>query len=423
MRTIRGRDVLAIPRTSRRKKAFLFAGTAVLALLGTIYLVHGLMAVTAEDYEGGDLQWRWKEQVYVWHGINPYDISKLTRGLPLWPSEAARLRSVDRNDYVPIGASGYPPWAFFTGMAFVPAGDFTVTRYLFLTWSLAALCLTLAWVYLLSKRHGVAGAVFLTASVFAMAAIDSTLRLQQYGLLLNVLLVVLLLSEERKQALPAGLAFALALTKPSFTGLDAFLLLFRGRFVGLAVTAAYIVVASFVIGHMTRTNPLEMIHQMIAQSSDTARGGIGPLQVAIDHGAPYAATNMIFGLTGLGTSCALMYIYRSASPLTLLSIAAVIGRLATYHRQYDNVMLMFPLVALGLLMLERMNVRRTVGFLIFGTSLWAPLRYSDYSDLVQLVLALIWIGGLCEILAQSDRSERKRTLPAPTTVNIDPADR
>jgi hypothetical protein len=108
---------------------------------------------------------------------------------------------------------------------------------------------------------------------------------------------------------------------------------------------------------------------------------------------------------GMGTCFWLLWKYRSRSPLILFAIPAVIGRLWMYHRRYDDAMLVFLLVPLGLLALSRRTPATLVSFLIVGLSLSAPPRDSDQTTAVILAKVLVWIVGLWHLLQCSEAGD------------------
>jgi hypothetical protein len=402
------RNLIAMLKPSRNN--ILFVATIMLTVLGGIFLIDGLRTLTAPTF-GGDLLMRWREQQLVLSGINPYDVSANSLDLPTTPSETERLKNLKEAPIESIMSSGYPPWSFVAGRLFVYSGNFRITQYVFAALNVLALALTLTWTYLLARQHGKLAGFFLAASVLAMFGHASTLRLGQYGIICNALMIMMLVAEERHKEVPAGIAFALASIKPNLSGLYFLILVVRRRIIAIAVASAFLLTASFLVGYLVKTSPVEMMQQMIRQSSVVFAGGIGPLNVMLDYHVPFSVATNGLALSGLIASFLLMIRWRSSATITLFSIGAVIGRLAVYHRQYDNVMLVFPLVALGLNMFQKPTPWRIGSFAIFGCSLWIPFRYRDYTPPVELALAAIWIFGLCVILASSSSIEKRAPQP------------
>ena len=77
-------------------------------------------------------------------------------------------------------------------------------------------------------------------------------------------------------------------------------------------------------------------------------------------------------ITGLLLAGVLMWLWRNSSTLTLFAIAATTGRLWAYHRPYDDVMLIFLIVALGKLVMTHRSIGTVFAFCLVGLSLWAP---------------------------------------------------
>jgi hypothetical protein len=220
----------------------------------------------------------------------------------------------------------------------------------------------------------------------------------------------MLVAEQNHKEVPAGIAFALAAIKPNVSGPYFLILVVRRRIIAIGLASSFLLAASLLVGYLVKTSPAEMMQQMIRQSSAVFAGGIGPLNVMIDYHVPFNIATNGLALSGLIASLLLMIRWRNSATITLFSIGAVIGRLAVYHRQYDNVMLVFPLVALGLNMFQKPTRWRIGSFAIFGCSLWIPFRYSDYTHPVELTLAAVWVFGLCAILASSQEGTPS-TLP------------
>jgi hypothetical protein len=110
---------------------------------------------------------------------------------------------------------------------------------------------------------------------------------------------------------------------------------------------------------------------------------------------------LVFG--GIGAS--LIFCFRKAKMLVLFAIAAVAGRLGSYHQLYDNGMLLFLLLALGIDAARKQSRLGILGFLAVGVSLWAPGRFCDWS-MFQAFQILAWLFGLIVLL-----SGQRRDLP------------
>ena len=86
--------------------------------------------------------------------------------------------------------------------------------------------------------------------------------------------------------------------------------------------------------------------------------------------------------------------------LATFAIASVAGRLWTYHKNYDNVMLVFLLVALARTAWQR--DRSTVArwmFWVVGISLWTPSSLAVHLPF-QIFAMVAWIVGAAVIAAK-----------------------
>ena len=83
---------------------------------------------------------------------------------------------------------------------------------------------------------------------------------------------------------------------------------------------------------------------------------------------------------------------RSLGPA--FAVAAVAGRLWTYHKNYDNVMLAFLLVPLAVFAIQRRAALVAVaGFLAMGLTLWIPARFAE-GTVFQIGQVVVWLLGL-----------------------------
>ena len=153
---------------------------------------------------------------------------------------------------------------------------------------------------------------------------------------------------------------------------------------------------------MTGVGPVELFLQMLRQSRYVTIGDtslLGQMRLLLPY--PIALTGL--ALVGVLTTAWLSWTHRGDSPLIAVSVAAVLGRLCLYHRQYDNVMLMFPLLTLGLLALNARKPWIWGAFAIYGITLWAPLPYASYHSFTILVLSAVWLFSLAIICGHAQQ--------------------
>ncbi len=296
------------------------------------------------------------------------------------------------------GPGGYPPWSFLSGFAIALPARETVTKTWFVLLNLGSLAVLGRWAYLLGRRYGNAEGSFLVAACMAVFAQGSTLRLGQYGIIVNALLVLVWCAERRGQKTASGIFFALAMIKPTSAAPFGWPLLWRRNYCGIAVAFAILALMSAIIGAMVHTSPLEMLKQMARQSNTWVHEGLGPPGLLIDFGVSGPLATASLAVAGVVVSGLLTWAYREAGMLTAFSIAAVTGRLWAYHRQYDDLMLIFPLVQLALVWMDMRRAIDVFHVVLFGATLWAPLRYADFTPQLQVAMVGIWLYGLVVIL-------------------------
>jgi hypothetical protein len=345
-----------------------------------------------------DLTHRWRENGYVFNGQNPYDVFRAYRGQEVPSGRDASFHP----RYGPTLTGGYPPWSFFTGLALVLPADWDVTVNYFAFVNLLAVGVTAVWAYRLGRPQGVAAGVFLAAAILAVFSHQTTLRQGQYGIIVNALLIGMFWCLESRKPFSAGLFYGMAVVKPTVS--VPFLLVFiaRRQYRALAGAAVYGAVACAVVWALTRTNPVEMLRDALHESQGYVAYGDGLIRILIQTGgmSPRSATLLLM-IGGLVVGGVLTHLYRNRSTLTLFAIAALVGRLWTYHERWDNVTLIFLLAPLAQLALTRPSFWTVTGFLAVGLTLCVPAPSGSPTVLlaVTTVQTLIWCTGLGIVLA------------------------
>ncbi len=362
---------------------------------------------------------RWVEQRYVYHGQNPYDVVQLVHaqkfGLPV--PECRRDNRVDPEIGEPYHrAGGYPPWAFPTVAPVVLPTPWRFAVLYFGLLNVVALAITFVWAYQIGRPHSLAGGVFLGAAAVAVFANYRALRVGQYGILVNALLVGVYWLIQKRRPVAGGVLVGMATLKPQISALFALGLLAKRQWRALVAATAYVVLASLLTWLLTKTNPIEMCKQMYALAQQWA-----------DHPNPWIHEQIPLGcnsfssllldlhldknlatplaaITGLSLASVLMWLWRNSPPLTLFAIAATTGRLWSYHRPYDDVMLIFLIVPLGKLVLTHPSIGTLLAFCLVGLSLWAPIPVEYPPLALQVAMMSSWLFGLATLLAWTPRS-------------------
>jgi hypothetical protein len=368
--------------------------TALLILLGLIYVAYGVATLIAPNFEG-DLRYRWRERSYLSAGVDPYDVSIQFGGVKPNAAEKARIAEHNLQNEPHIGA-GYPPWGLAASFLFIPPGPQRLAQVVFAAISILALGLIVWQAFALGQHWGTGPGLLMAATIFAMFGNASTLHWGQYGLILNAFLLLSLWAYAKGHAIGSGLAMALAAIKPNYSALQVAVMVSRQQWVSLLAVAVVCAAASLVPWVLTGVNPIEMIQQMLRQSAYVSDFDGSLLRLARSM-MPYPQAVASLGLVGLAAVLLLGWKYRHSSPLVATSVAAVIGRICLYNREYDNVMLMFPLLALGLLALTIRKPWAWIVFAIYGATLWTPIPYGAPPPLLIVALSGVWLAGLAVI--------------------------
>jgi hypothetical protein len=119
----------------------------------------------------------------------------------------------------------------------------------------------------------------------------------------------------------------------------------------------------------------------------------GPASLLTYEGMPADMAARGCALVVLPVAAIVLAWGRKLPILTLFGLAAGFGRLWTYHRVYDNVMLVFLLVGLADLSLRSKLRSAGVAWVFVGLTLWIPIRSMDV-PIVHLTHLLIWMAGM-----------------------------
>lgn len=395
----------------------MLAMSVVLTLLATAYLVKGYAYLLVLDGPH-DLRRRWVDQKYFMNGQNPYDIIFKIRAIEAGQSPPVVARNTEYLSEVgkPVGfTGGYPPWAFTFGMPFVslPWPDerkaLAPARIQFALFDTIALLGLAYW----SFRHGrrlllpFAG-WFVAVAFLGMGSISRVLSIGQYGLVVVGLLLGGALLTEKKRPMLGGILFGIALLKPNIAIPFMLVPLVRGQWkavVSAALTVAFGAITAQVV---TGAPTLEVLRQMVDISQIFIYSIPGPLKWLVDAGIPPKVA--LDGLAGSVFLCGAVacFAFRRRSPLVLYAVAAVTGRLWTYHYAYDDVMLIFLIVPLlAMVMKKEYPGGRAIDFLVaalVGISLWAPTSAADRTVFVAFQ-SLCWAAGAILLLVRSKNLE------------------
>jgi hypothetical protein len=374
----------------------------VLALLTLAYWGKGLYFLAAKPTMPSDLRLRWVDERYVFARRNPYDVFFASPygqfgQRPLWnPRDTSPLPGLN----APYNA-GYPPWGFFAGAIFFWP-DWPAVRVYYAAINVLAGALIFIWGYSTCRRHGALAGLAAALATTAVGSNCTTLGVGQYGIVIVAMLVGTLWLAQKNRRIESGVLLGLSLTKPTLSGPFGLPFLI-GRYWRVIVgLIGYLILSDLVIDLVTRTNPIEMTLQMLRAGQTYMRNEYGPLNLLLAAGIPEPKALAITAGAFLLTAAALNWLWAGAPLLIQFAIASVAGRLWTYHQHYDNLIIVFLLIAIYDLAIRSKQPRHILIFVLVGISLWAPAKMCDIL-FFQIFQMVIWSISLAFLLVATPR--------------------
>lgn len=354
--------------------------SSILLIISVAYLSKGFYYLLLDTKEGAtDLYLRWQEQQYIYHGYYPYSTKE---GIEIVIPEIG-----------PITSGGYLPWSFFSGLFFFPPISYPLTRLYHVLLNLISLGILAIFSHKLGKHYSNSAALFTVASVLAISSNCTTLKNGQYGLIINAFLIGFYWLLQNKKSSWAALCLGISMTKPNISAFYFFILIARNNLKSATFFLIYIAFASVYICLLTSTSLLTMVKEFFHQSSFfTARGNsLVNLMLPLGINGNYAT--LILATLGVIVCMTIFYLYSNYSLLTLFAIASVMGRVCFYHLIYDNVMLVFLLLAVIDVAFKKQNQLSIFILTIVAMSLWLPATTINLTAFYQQKLQFI-IWGL-----------------------------
>jgi hypothetical protein len=390
---------MSLPKLKLNFDTILLLVTLLLMVLSVAYLAKGFYNLAIAHREGAkDLFERWQEQQYIYRGIYPYD--------------AVEGSALVDPAIGPVRSGGYLPWSFLTGVFFITKISWPATRLYHVLLNFIALILLGLFSYRIGAPWGKLKAWFAVAATLAISSNCTNLNVGQYGLIINAFLMGMFWCLCNRKDAWSGLFLGLAMIKPNISAFYFFILPIRKRIDAMTVFFIYLGFSSLAIWGITKLSPIYMIERIFFQSKYFAAKGNSGVNFVLKLGIEPSQAILLFGLLGMVGVGIIFYFCRSYSLLTLFAIASLIGRVSTYHRTYDNVMLVFLLLALMKLMFSNPQRWNILMFSLVGVSLWLPPsiidRGNDYLEPLQL---LIWsIAGVYLLLQEKQlRTDGQKT--------------
>jgi len=378
-----------VDKRVRSTNLILVASAVVLFLAGTAYLARGVYfaASSAADY-----RLRWTEQQYVFRGKNPSSVMSPNRLL----QSHQQARNIPPDDDLGISIGGYPPWAYFTGAAFAWPSSLVMARWYFAAINLLLLALLMVWAgrlgWAVDKRVG----LLFAAALLATSSICTTLGLGQYGVVVLAALVGAWRLDGRDRWFLAGCILGVAMIKVTLAGPFLLPFVFRRRWKTVVTALAYIGVGSLVMWPIIDASPITVLNQMLG-TSEFYVGDRNLVALSVERGM---SAGDAIKMTAVATTIAamvLLYVWRSASMLVLFAVAGMAARIWTYHNHYDNLIVVFLMLALGVHGLRHKRWSAWAGFVVVGLSLWFPARLTQVQAYHNFQW-VAWCAGLALLL-------------------------
>lgn len=348
-----------------------------LMTLGTAYQVKGNL-----DLVGGttpssavDLRNRDMEQAFFADGKDPYDHME----------------------------GSQPPWAYPFGIL-LTWPEWPAVRAYFAALNLVALAWLMWWAYREPRDATPEARLVLMAAVFAFGGSCTATEVGQISIVVTALLAGALWCDRAGHQYWCGLLVAFATIKPTIAVPFAVALLLASRFRAAAVAAAYGAVASGLAWVVTGASPLRMVQQMADGAKTYINDGtLGLVDVAQWLGASPAAAVWLPLLVAV--PCAALMLNARPSLTLAFAVAAVWGRLWTYHKSYDDVMLVFLLIPLGVLALNRIpSTAARIAFVVMGLLAWIPGQLLALPA-IQVLQLIVWPVAMVLLLRLEPQGE------------------
>jgi hypothetical protein len=337
-----------------------------------------------------DLHRRWQEEACVRARKNPIDVMERR----LAPPAAGRPTDAD-----------YPPWALIMGLAFTAPG-WVATRLLFTAYNIVALALIGIWSYALARRAGQDAGLLMAMGVLAIGVHRSVLDTGQYTVIICALLVAAHWLSERDRPLLAGLALGISMMKYSMSFPFCFCFLVKGRYKTLAAAAACVCAAAMLSWPMIHASPWISFNQAANAAEIYVKDSPTPLKALTVLGMSRHSATRVNAAVVAAVGAILLWIKRCDSLLTQFAIACVIARFWTYHLFYDDSMMLFLLVGLGVRavssnIIPRLKTLYAIGWLVVGASLWLTLGFLFRWPVV-MAQNLIWVSATASLFLAND---------------------
>ncbi len=377
------------------EKAFIFA-TFLLLILAIATQIRGYHYLTFSADAPLDFARRWRSLQYIYQGHYPHPT--ITPDSPYFDPVIGS-----------VSYGGYFPWSFFSLTWFIPPLPLGLARTYFTLVNVLSMVITSLFLYHRYKHFSKFSVAFSLISVWAISANYRTLHIGQLGILLNALIIIFWYLLERGKLTWSGIILGLSLMKPNVTALYFFIPLTLKKYRVAIISIAYVISMSLLLAVVVQRSPIELMLISLRGVSSFAAEGDSLLNIFYDFGFPLPIVIPLLLTTGAIIISSLLSRISKLSLINQLALASVIGRLWTYHRVYDNVMLLFLYLAVLELAMKKTNIPNIFMLCLLGFSLWIPLgwRWIDSSTITHTFLYVVWVASLVFVLVRSSPEPKK----------------
>lgn len=312
------------------------------------------------------------------------------------------------NRHVDVPAPGrtapysvYPPYALPMFAVFFEPGSLPQGRFVVQLLSFAAVVLMGVYGHARLATFGRAWAAVGAVAGAAIAGNGTALALGQFSIVCAGMLVLLLMLLESRRGVAAGLGWAAAMLKPQIGVAFAVIFLVCGQVRGLLCGIAALAALGAAALWWTDASSSALVRHVLfgmPMGFAVESTGVAPAHLAQVLGMShrvmqFAALALVvcLGLAAVGVSRRGQRGVTVHDLLPLTGMCAALGRVLTYHRHYDNVMLFPLLIAWLSLAVATPSVANVATAVAVGLSVWTPQRVQECVPLVQFVQPFIWI--------------------------------
>jgi hypothetical protein len=396
---------------SRRARAAL---VALLTLLAAHHLGKGFYFLVLQRPASAiaDLRNRQVENAYFLDRVSPLSQQFLSLESKQWAQGA----DVHWTHGAETAHGALPPWTYPMQLAVVLPAREQVARVYLAALDVVALGL-IGWIALLRMKDAGADATsvaLVVLSPLAIGAINNALTQGQNSLIVNgglaIVLAALIGRPAWGRSLTAGAAFALAMTKPSSAVLFGVAIVARRRWLMLGVSAGVLGGATLCAAWWLRHPVAFQFEQFERLTRQVVDEGANPFLNVLSAATSAATARNALAIAGLVAASAMSWTLRRANAFVLFAGLAVVSRVFTYHRAYDDVLLAFLMIDIACRAWTPGRAHGwKVAWLCGGLTVWLP--YTCYLlPSAQLIQIVVWCT-LMSVLIADDWCERRESNP------------